>query len=359
MKIIKYTWMQKHWEHPSSSSKCIIVVLWNHVFLIQTWTDMLHVWWPYPFSWRRFLIEKAAEIDRGICRKIHHENSEIPKALGKGKHMDKKHPKTQERTLPDIDILKISHQAFHFCMRFSATTIAEKLLTGMQPPLFKFLGRGHHTGKNNLMSNLKCVCVWLNSIEFKRVPIWSICACQSLHAIIPWHLGKCITSSHHLQPWHPVRPTAVFVSSPWAALTNIKPSSLCSPQSMGIGVQLNQDLAESRAIFFCHAMKPITINGTTRMTTPRGFLGQNLSKKKRDSNCMAFKEVKKPYRNQIRIPFDVIQATTQKYVAEVPCLLLPAVPSHPSDPAYAGTPDNAPNTVDLYTNLAPFWDHPM
>ena len=27
MKIIKYTWMQKHWEHQSSSSKCIIVVL--------------------------------------------------------------------------------------------------------------------------------------------------------------------------------------------------------------------------------------------------------------------------------------------------------------------------------------------
>ncbi len=32
----------------------------------------------------------------------------------------------------------------------------------------------------------------------------------------------------------------------------------------------------------------------------------------------------------------------------MPCLLLPAVPSHPSGPAYAGTPDNAPITVSLY-----------
>lgn len=105
------------------------------------------------------IAEKAAEIDRGICRKIHHENSQIPKALGKGKNMDKKHPKTQERTLPEIHffLLKILHQAFHFFLRFSATMIAKKFLTGMQPSLFKFLGRGHHTGKKHLISHLKCV----------------------------------------------------------------------------------------------------------------------------------------------------------------------------------------------------------
>lgn len=220
------------------------------------------------------ITEKAAEIDRGICRKIHHENSEIPKALGKGKNMDKKHPKTQERTLPEIHffILKILHQAFHFFLRFSATTIAKKFLTGMQPSLFKFLGRGHHTGKTHLISHLKCV--WLNSIDqFQGANK----TCQSLPCHHSWLQHHPTTSNPGAQV-----PQQLFFS-PWAALTRSFPpnfaSSLCSPQSMGIGVQLNQDLAELRAFFFAMRWNPITINGTTRMTTPRGFLGQNLSKK--------------------------------------------------------------------------------
>lgn len=166
-------------------------------------------------------------------------------------------------------------------------------------------------------------------------------------------------SSHHLQPWRPGSPTAVFFS-PWAALTRSFPpnfaSSLCSPQSMGIGVQLNQDLAELRAFFFAMRWNPITINGTTRMTTPRGFLGQNLSKKTRfqlHGIQGGEKTIQKPDSDSIWCH----QGNNAKYVAEVPCLLLPAVPSHPSDPAYAGTPDNAPNTVSVY-KLSPFLGSP-
>ena len=42
------------------------------------------------------ITEKAAETDRGICRKIHHENSKIPKALGKGKIWTKNTQKRED-----------------------------------------------------------------------------------------------------------------------------------------------------------------------------------------------------------------------------------------------------------------------
>lgn len=109
-------------------------------------------------------------------------------------------------------------------------------------------------------------------------------------------------------------------------------------------------------VFFAMRWNPITINGTTRMTTPRGFLGQNLSKKTRfqlHGIQGGEKTIQKPDSDSIWCH----QGNNTKYVAEVPCLLLPAVPSHPSDPAYAGTPDNAPNTVSVY-KLSPFLGSP-
>lgn len=73
---------------------------------------------------------------------------------------------------------------------------------------------------------------------------------------------------------------------------------------------------------------------------------------------MAFKEVKKPYRNQIRIPFDVIKATTQNTWQKchvsfcqqfLPILQILLMQVHLT----------MLQTLCLYTNLAPFWDHPM
>ena len=81
-----------------------------------------------------------------------------------------KPPKTQEGTLPEIhwhpqDLAP----SLSFLSAVSAMTIAKKFLTGgVQPSLFKFLGRGHHAGKNHLISHLKCVrFVCLNSIDQK------------------------------------------------------------------------------------------------------------------------------------------------------------------------------------------------
>lgn len=199
------------------------------------------------------ITEKAAEIDRGICRKIHHENSEIPKALGKGKNMDKKHPKTQERTLPEIHffILKILHQAFHFFLQFSATTIAKKFLTGMQPSLFKFLGRGHHTGKKHLISHLKCV--WLNSIDqFQGANK----TCQSLPCHHSWLGNHIIPPPPTLAPRFPN--SCFFL--PMGSFDEVFSPQLCikplQPPIHGNRCTVEPRPSRVEGVFFCHAMKP-------------------------------------------------------------------------------------------------------